>query len=84
MKRFEISLYLSLLFLAFVLPNFLYSQNLWQQTNSEVDYPIYDFVSKQNTLFAAFYGAGVYKTTDQGNNWIALLTSIILLYGGCP
>ena len=34
-------------------------------------YPIYNFVSHGNNLYAAFYGAGVFKTADSGNTWTA-------------
>ena len=77
MKRIETALYFSLLVILFSLPMPLLSQlNTWQQTSSEVDYPVYDFVSKQNTLFAAFYGAGVFKTTNEGQDWTACHTGL--------
>ncbi len=76
MKRFsEISLVIILSFLAILMPKVLFSQLhssglSWQQTNSELDYPIYQFVSHDDNLFAALYGAGVFKTADEGENWI--------------
>lgn len=72
----EISLLPLFTFLVFFLPKVSFSQDVssalsWQQTNSELDYPIYKFVSHADNLYAAMYGAGVYKTSDEGENWIA-------------
>lgn len=50
--------------------SFIFSQQVWQSTNSEVDYPIYKFVSGEDNLYAAFYGAGVYKTANEGEEWL--------------
>jgi len=61
-------------FLLLFLPLSVFSQDatlLWQQTNSEIDYPIYKFVSHADNLYAAMYGAGVYKTSDEGERWTA-------------
>ena len=69
MKRFYC--FYPFIFLSFLFPITLFSQLSWQQTNSEFDYPVYKFVSHNDHLYAAFYGAGVYKTTDEGDNWIA-------------
>jgi len=69
MKRFSdfSLLFILILFLAF--PNVTFSQLSWQQTNSEIDYPIYKFVTHNDHLYAAFYGAGIYKTDDEGETW---------------
>jgi len=55
----------------FSINSFLSAQQIWQQTASEIDYPIYKFTSLEDNLYAAFYGAGVFKTTDEGENWTA-------------
>ena len=72
MKRLS-SLYKSLLWLVLLtLPfSFLFAQQIWQPTNSETDYPIYQFLSHDDHLYAAFYGAGIFKTADEGNTWTA-------------
>lgn len=75
MKR-EVSLLNLFTFLLFFFPIRIFSQDAsavlsWQQTNSEIDYPIYKFVSHADNLYAAMYGAGVYKTADEGENWTA-------------
>jgi len=71
MKRFsEISLIIVYSFLAILMPQTLNAQLSWQATNSEIDYPIYKFVTHDNYLYAAFYGAGVYKTADEGETWL--------------
>ena len=66
--RNKITVWLILLTYPF---SFIFTQQVWQATNSEVDYPIYKFVSTEDHLYAAFYGAGVYKTTDEGDTWTA-------------
>jgi len=72
MKLFsEVSLIVVFSFLAILMPKTLSGQLSWQPTNSEVDYPIYEFVSQQDNLYAAFYGAGVFKTSDEGETWTA-------------
>jgi len=47
------------------------AQQVWQLTNSKVDYPIYKFISHDDQLYAAFYGAGVYKTANEGEEWLS-------------
>jgi len=56
--------------------SFIFTQQVWQPTNSEVDYPIYKFVSVEDHLYAAFYGAGVYKTADEGETWLPCHTGL--------
>jgi photosystem II stability/assembly factor-like uncharacterized protein len=41
-----------------------------------VDYPIYKFISHKDNLYAAFYGAGIFKTSDEGKNWTACHTGL--------
>ena len=82
MKRFsDFSLLLVSAFFTLLMPKALLSQlpssgQSWQPTNSESAYPIYQFVSHQDHLYAAFYGAGVFKTADEGETWTACHTGL--------
>lgn len=70
MKRFrEISLIIICSFLATLIPKTFYAQLSWQQTNSMEGFPIYEFLSVDETLYAATYGAGIHKTEDEGKTW---------------
>jgi len=69
MKRLNTFCYFTILIL--LLSNPAFAQKLWQQTESLTDYPVYKFLSSGDDLFAAFYGAGIYKTSDEGGEWLA-------------
>jgi len=73
MKRFNsytLSIALSVLFLA--LPfTLIHAQFIWQKTASVDSFPSTKFLSVGEELFVSMYGAGVYKTADEGKNWTA-------------
>ena len=74
MKRFS-SCSLSLLFIALPLTG-IYAQFAWQKTASVDGYPTYKFISFEDELYAAMFGGGVFKTADEGENWIACHTGL--------
>lgn len=59
---------LSVFFLFFFINN-IHSQQSWIKTNGIDSFPVYEFVSLNKTLFAATFGAGIYKTDDEGKTW---------------
>lgn len=49
----------------------VFGQLIWQKTNSLEEFMVTDLQEHNDQLFACLHGAGVYKTEDEGETWIA-------------
>lgn len=63
--------------LSFLLTTFGYTQNFWRQTNGTYGGTINSLaINSSGNVFAGTDGGGVYRSTDNGNNWNQINTDL--------
>ena len=54
----------------------VYPQNFWQQTNGPVGGTVFSLVQNSNGSIFAAADSGVFRSTDNGNNWTRLINGL--------
>ena len=66
----------SLCVLFLIVSTSIFAQLSWQKTSSIDSIPTFNFSSFDQALYACTFGGGIFKTTDEGENWTPCPTGL--------
>lgn len=70
-----------LLLIAILLPSLSNAQDFWQQTNGPYGGLVGSFaINSSGHIFAGTYTGGVFRSTDNGDNWMPINTGLTNIY----